>query len=142
MSPHGRELVRSEWVVALALIVLIPCLVGLWWVDRQRAIDVRQVQAIESWAAYDAAMGSCDRGNVLRAAADDQATALRQVSFILSAFLDSSVDLREGAGRPGLADEAGRARDAIARIADQIPPTPQIECDEVIRPPQVPRPSD
>lgn len=142
MSPHGRELVRSEWVMALALLVLIPCLIGLWWVDRQRAIDVRRVQAIEAWAAYDASMGSCQRGNVLRASADDQAVALRQVSFILSAFLDSSVDLRLGAGRPGLAEEARRARDAVAHIAERLPSTPQIVCREVIRPPAVPRPSD
>ncbi len=142
MRPHGRELVRGEWVIALALLVLVPCLVGLWAVDRQRAADLRRVAAEEAWSAYDAAYASCQRGNTLRAAANEQARALRSVSFILTAFFDSSVDLRLDANRPGLAEQARRARDAVADIADRIQDIESVNCATAIVAPSAPRPSD
>ena len=132
---------RRNWTIALAFIVLIPCLVGIWYVDHRHGSDLRKVQAEQAWSAYDAAQGSCERGNVLRAAVNDLATATRSVSFVLGAFPDSSIDLRLDAGRPGLADSARRARDAVAKIADRIAPIEQVDCSSVVRRPRVPRPS-
>lgn len=131
---------RRNWTIALAFIVLIPCLVGIWYVDHLRGNDLRRVQAEEAWASYDAAFGSCVRGNVLRSAVNDLATATRSVSFVIGAFLDSSIDLRLNAGRPGLADQARQARDAVARIADRIKPIEQVDCTKAVRRPSVPRP--
>lgn len=140
MKRRHSELVRSEWVIALAVLVLVPSVIGLWWVDRENSAKIRDVQAVQAWAAYDASLGACERGNVLRRAANDQATALRSVSFIVSAFLDSSVDLRLDAGRPGLAEQAGMARDAIARIAANLGTIPEVDCEHSIQKPVVPRP--
>ena len=89
-----------------------------------------------------ASIAACARGNLLRDTMNEQSSALAGVSFILSAFLDSSVDLRLGAGRPGLADEARKARDRVARIADNITPIPQVDCVTAIPRPTSTRPKE
>ena len=141
MSPH-RVVIRSEFVIALSFIVLIPVMVGLWSVDRSRGNAIRNLQAIEAWSRYDTSIAGCARGNLLRATMNDQSSALVSVSFILSAFLDSSVDLRLGAGRPGLAEQARQARDRIARIAEHISPIPQVDCAVIIPRPTAPQPKE
>ncbi len=53
MSPHKPA--RAEWVVALAFLVLLPALAGLWAQDRQTD---RRFRA--------AAKASCERGEIVR----------------------------------------------------------------------------
>lgn len=136
---------RRQWTIALALLVLVPTLVGFKLLDDRRTSDLRRAQIADeiadAWERYDNAIGSCDRGNVLRRAANDQATAVRAISIVLSAFFDSSVVLRRDAGRPGYAEEAASARDAVARIAKRVQPIQLVDCGTVIATPTAPRPS-
>lgn len=139
---------RRDWLIALAFIVLLPCLAGIYMVDQNRRTSDRNArdalvvsQAADAWARYDSTFGSCERGNVLRTATNQQARALRSISVVLDSFLESSADLREGAGRPGLAQQARAAQIEVATIAARLTLIPLADCEAVIPKPSVPRPT-
>lgn len=132
---------RRNWTIALALIVLIPCLVGIWYVDHRRGIDLRALQTEQAWVAYDAAIDSCQRGNLIRSHNAEQDAAIKALARLTAIFLDSSVDLRAELGQERAAREAADLRDAVKAIAGALEDSPQVRCSDVVRKPPLPRPS-
>lgn len=137
----------SRWSIALAFIVLIPCLVGIYIVDQNRRSSdekaraaLASAQAKDSWARYDSAYESCIRGNTLRATANEHVVAIRNISVVLDSFLESSAAFRSDAGRPGLAQEARAAQIELSTIASRLDQIPEVICEDVIEKPLVPRP--
>lgn len=153
--PHWR----TEWMVALAFIALIPSLVGLYFVDKARrdtdrkaraAIVVAfekaneklaEAQAKDAWSRYDDALKACERGRELRTQQNANIEIAERLAFIVAAvFSDGAIDqIQEGIAKR--AGELRDARDRIAREALKLKPLSQPVCKTVIKHPTVPRPS-
>ncbi len=137
--PHRLQ--RKDWTIALAFIVLLPSLLGIWYVDHRRGSDLRDLQARLAWSSFDAQMGACTRGNQIRAHDAEQDAAIRALARLTAIFLDSSVDLRAALGEDKAAQEASDLRDALKAIAADLQDAEQVQCSIVIAPPPFPRPS-
>jgi len=109
--PH---MCRADWMIALAFLVLLPCLAGIWYVDHHRANELRKSQVRDAWARYDSSLQACLRGNVLRTATNTQTSVLQA--------------LAEHSKLPGSSVETLRL-------------IPLINCDNVVPSPTSKRPS-
>jgi hypothetical protein len=108
--------------------------------DRKAREALRQSQAYDAWARYDSSLIACQRGNVLRFVTNEQNVAIGQIVVVLEAFFEGSISLRESSGKPGLAEDADRARKQIKEIAERLPVIPIVNCVGETTKPQSPRP--
>lgn len=154
MNRHRPGLLRSEWVVALALLVLVPAIVGIVLLGRQQNQSQREAraaeraqqaalersQAADAWARYDAQIEACERGKVLRSQVNDNIEVVQALGSILTAVLTDSAIAKLREGDPDRANQLKDSRDRVLKVADRLRPVTQPVCREVIERPTVKRP--